>query len=128
MLDFGWRPHRRSGDGFTAGNFPHDQPLIQHEEELLPVLARQYFLKRISWQIQKQGAIWVEALRLIAIVSGAYLLPGKNWARWVAVAWMAVHVVVSIFHGAAQVAMHSLFLIVIAYFLFFRTASARFFR
>jgi len=86
-----------------------------------------YHLGELKPPVQ-QGAIWVEALRLIAIVSGVYLLRGKNWARWVAVAWMAVHVVVSLFHGAAQVAMHSVFLVAITYFLFFRTSSGRFFR
>lgn len=32
--------------------------------------------------------VWIEAVRLIAIVCGVYVLRGRNWARWMAVAWL----------------------------------------
>jgi len=73
------------------------------------------------------GALSVEATELVAIVCGAFMLPGHNWARWVAVAWMAFHVILSAFHSLGQFAIHLLFLAVIAWFLF-RPDAARYFR
>jgi uncharacterized membrane protein HdeD (DUF308 family) len=37
--------------------------------------------------------VWVEITELLAIVCGIFLLRGNDWARWLAGAWMAVHVV-----------------------------------
>src|SRR5215471_12223099 len=42
--------------------------------------------------------LWVEVLRLIAIVCGVYMLRGSNWARWLGLVWIAYHVVLSAFH------------------------------
>jgi len=69
----------------------------------------------------------VELIFLIAIVSGAYLLRGHNWARWLAIAWMAFHVILSIFHTISELAIHALLCAVLAYFLF-RAAAARYFQ
>jgi hypothetical protein len=55
------------------------------------------------------------------------MLRGRNWARWGALAWMAFHVVLSAFHSLVQLAMHSVFFAVIAYFLF-RPAAKEYFR
>jgi hypothetical protein len=71
--------------------------------------------------------VWVELVRLIAIVCGVFLLRGHNWARWVALAWIAFHVVVSAFHTFPEFAIHCLFCAVIAWFLF-RPEAARYFR
>ena len=68
--------------------------------------------------------IWVCVLRLIAIVSGVFLLRGSNWARWLILIWMAYHVVLSIFHSWSDVLTHSLILIVLAFFLLRPQASA----
>ena len=71
--------------------------------------------------------LWVELVRLLAAAAGAFLLQGHNWARWLAIAWMAFHVVVSVFHNFGEFAVHCLFCVVIAWFLF-RPAAARYFR
>ncbi|HXH47816.1 MAG TPA: hypothetical protein VNM47_00450 [Terriglobia bacterium] len=71
--------------------------------------------------------LWVELIFLAAIVSGVYVLRGRNWARWLAVAWMAFHVVVSAFHAFTEFAVHSLLCAVLAWFLF-RAAATRYFR
>jgi hypothetical protein len=87
-----------------------------------------YHLKGLRVQQRFQSDILlVELIFLIAIVSGAYVLRGHNWARWLAIAWMAFHVVVSIFHTLAELAIHSLLCAVLAYFLF-RAAATRYFR
>ncbi len=60
----------------------------------------------------------IEATELVALISGLFLLRRKNWARWLAVAWMALHVAISI-PVITQVAIHLSFLIVIAWALFY---------
>jgi hypothetical protein len=72
-------------------------------------------------------AVLVELTELLAIVCGGFMLQGKNWARWLALAWMAFHVVLSLFHNLQEFAIHCLFCAVIAWFLF-RPEAARYFR
>ena len=71
----------------------------------------------------QNDALLVELVRLIAIVSGVYMLRGQNWARWLALAWIGFHVVVSAFHSLPQFAFHGVLFAVFAYFLFRRQAS-----
>ena len=68
----------------------------------------------------------VSLLRVLAIVSGAYILRGANWARWLAIAWMALHVGVSYFHSWSEVVMHAVLLAVFALVLFTKRASEYF--
>ena len=70
--------------------------------------------------------IWITLVRLLAIVAGVYMLHGKNWARWLALVWMAFHVIISAFHSTMELAMHALLLAVFAYFLLSRPASEYF--
>jgi hypothetical protein len=69
----------------------------------------------------------VETIRLLAILAGAYILRGHNWARWLAIAWIAFHVVLSAFHDLPQFAIHALFFALTAWLLL-RPAAARYFR
>ena len=71
--------------------------------------------------------IGIELTALAAIVAGAFLLRGRDWARWLALAWMAFHVVLSVFHTIPELAIHSLFFAVLAYFLL-RPYAHRYFR
>jgi hypothetical protein len=71
-------------------------------------------------------AVWVELTEFLAILCGAFMLRGHNWARWVALAWMAFHVVLS-FHAFSQFFIHCLFFAVISWLLF-RPPAARYFR
>ena len=59
----------------------------------------------------------IEVTELAAIICGVALLRRKNWARWLAIAWMALHVAIS-FPITTQVAIHLSFFIVIAWALF----------
>lgn len=70
--------------------------------------------------------VWIAIVEILAMVAGAYMLRGKNWARWLAVAWMAFHVVISIHSPLQQLIVHSLLLVIFAYFLFNRTAKEYF--
>jgi hypothetical protein len=63
---------------------------------------------------------------LLAILGGAFVLRGKNWARWLVLAWIAYHVVLSAFHHFFELAVHAALLAVFAYILFRPRASAYF--
>jgi hypothetical protein len=71
--------------------------------------------------------LWAELVSILAIVCGAFMLRGHNWARWVALAWIVFHVILSAFHAFGEFAVHGLFCAVIAWFLF-RPEAARYFR
>jgi len=62
--------------------------------------------------------IWISLVSLIAIVCGVYMLRRSNWARWLALAWIAFHVVLSAFHSRFELAVHGLLCAAVAYFLF----------
>ena len=70
--------------------------------------------------------IWVEVTEALAIVCGIFLLLARNWARWLAVAWMAFHVAISM-GEPPKLAIHGLFLVAIVWSLF-RGDAGRFFR
>ena len=68
----------------------------------------------------------VHLSRLAAIVSGLFMLRGHNWARWLLVAWLAFHIVISALHSWSQLLIHVLIFSVILFFLFRRNASEYF--
>lgn len=69
-------------------------------------------------QLQQPDGIWVELTEALAIVAGAFMLLGHNWARWLALAWMAFHVALSAFGALPKLAIHSIIFIGIAWLLF----------
>jgi hypothetical protein len=62
-------------------------------------------------------------VRVTALIAGVALLAGRAWGRWLLVVWLAYHLVLSLFHSAAAVVVHSVLLGVGAYFLFRPEAS-----
>jgi hypothetical protein len=66
-------------------------------------------------------------LSLLALISGVYMLRGSNWARWLALAWIACHVVLSAFHSRSELVIHTLLCAAFAYFLF-SPPAAKYFR
>jgi uncharacterized membrane protein HdeD (DUF308 family) len=70
-----------------------------------------HFRDRDDW-------VWVELVELVAILAGVFVLRGHNWARWLAMAWIAFHVVLSAFHAVGEFAVHAVFCAVIAWVLF----------
>ena len=74
----------------------------------------------------ENDAVWVCLVRLLAILCGAFMLRGSNWARWLLVGWMGYHIVLSALHSLLQLFVHSLLFAVILYFLFRPLASAFF--
>jgi hypothetical protein len=85
-----------------------------------------HFTELLAGGAFHSDVLWVELIRVAAMVFGAFLLRGHNWARWAALGWMAFHVVVGAFHDWLQFALHGVFLVLIAWLLF-RPAAARYF-
>jgi hypothetical protein len=80
----------------------------------------------------QRDSIWIELSESLAILSGTFILRRQNWARWLALVWMASHVILSAFDSSRQLAIHSTFLAVIAWLLlrpevglYFRPKEAR---
>ena len=62
-------------------------------------------------------SVWIELTELLAILCGVFMLAGRNWARWLALVWMAFHVAIS-FPVLGRAGIHFLFFAVIAWILF----------
>jgi uncharacterized membrane protein HdeD (DUF308 family) len=76
---------------------------------------------------QQADSGWVELTSFLALVSGVFLFLRRNWARWLALAWIAFHVVISAFQNLREFGMHVVICAVISYFLF-RPESGLYFR
>ncbi|HZN63783.1 MAG TPA: hypothetical protein VFB66_00655 [Tepidisphaeraceae bacterium] len=74
----------------------------------------------------RDGVVWVALVRLLAVAGGVFLLRGHNWARWLLLAWLAYHVVLSALHTPFELVFHGVLLLAIAYLLFRPGASAYF--
>jgi hypothetical protein len=70
--------------------------------------------------------ILILAVRVLAIVGGVFALRGANWARWLLVAWIFYHVIISFYHTAAEVIMHAVIMIITIVALFHPEANAYF--
>ena len=75
--------------------------------------------------LRHPDGISIEVTELVGLLAGIFMLLGHNWARWLAVAWMAFHVAIS-FPEISKLAVHSLFLAAIAWLLFRPDARAWF--
>ena len=67
--------------------------------------------------------VLISAVRIIAVVGGVFLLIGRDWARWLMLAWLAFHVVVSAFHSLSEFLPHLVLLMVVGYVLLGPPAS-----
>ena len=70
--------------------------------------------------------IWIAVTEILSIIAGAFMLRGHNWARWLAVAWIAFHVAISVGDPIGKLPVHVFFLVAIAYLLFRRDAAEYF--
>jgi uncharacterized membrane protein len=64
-----------------------------------------------------QDDVWIELTELLALVAGVFMLRGYNWARWLALAWLAFHVAIS-WAAPSRIAIHTVFLAAFAWLLF----------
>jgi hypothetical protein len=87
--------------------------------DLWPLLtpgAAQQLAKLKADGLADLGPAWTS--RLAAIIGGVALLRGRNWARWLLVAWMVFHIGLSAFHSWMELLIHSAVFLPILYFLF----------
>jgi hypothetical protein len=70
-----------------------------------------------------RDSILVELVECTAIVTGIFLLLGRNWARWLAIAWALFHVGVSFADPKHQLAGHLVIAAGIIWLLLRRDAS-----
>jgi|SRR5215469_16674592 len=69
----------------------------------------------------------IEVTELVALVAGLFMLRRQNWARWLALAWMALHVILTAFPPFHGLVVHGLMFAGIAYLLL-RSDAAQYFR
>jgi hypothetical protein len=70
--------------------------------------------------------VLIASVRILAIIGGIFLIKGHNWARWLLLGWLALHVGISAFHSLPETLAHAVLLIVIGYFLLTPPASKYF--
>ena len=73
--------------------------------------------------LTERDALWVLAVRLLAIIGGVFALRGANWARWLLVAWIVYHVIISFYHSTSEVVMHAVLTVVVVIALFHKKAN-----
>ena len=69
---------------------------------------------------------WIALLGAAAVVAGILMLRGQSSGRWLALAWIASHVVISAFHPLRELLVHSVLLLLFSYILFRREAREYF--
>ena len=84
------------------------------------------FMNSHSLSANHFESVWMALVNLLGIVAAVFLFRGSNWARWLAIAWMAFHVAISFLNAWQQVVMHGLILLLIVLILFRRDARAYF--
>lgn len=70
---------------------------------------------------------FVEPTEVLALLAGVYMLRKKNWARWLALAWMAFHIALSAIPPFQGLVVHVVIFVGIAYLLL-RSDAAQYFR
>lgn len=70
---------------------------------------------------------FVATSAFLAVIGGVFLLRGRNWARWLCIAWMAAHISIGALNGLVPALVHSVFFVLIAYLLL-RAPAADYFR
>ena len=68
----------------------------------------------------------VEITSLAALLSGLFMWRGANWARWLCLAWMAFHVVISMGHERSKLIVHCVWLVLLTVVLFWPSVNAYF--
>ena len=75
---------------------------------------------------EKDGFL-IEFVELVGLTAGIFMLRRQNWARWLAIVWMAFHVVVAAFAHAQGLLFHVLIFLGITCLLL-RSDATQYFR
>jgi hypothetical protein len=89
--------------------------------------ASAFHLNELKQNALRGANAWIFLVELVIIISGVFVLRGQNWARWLAVAWIGAHVVISFLNSWGKGSIHVLILFLLTCFLF-RPESNAYFR
>lgn len=70
--------------------------------------------------------IGIESVRILAVFCGFLLLGGIGWARWLAIAWLLFHVIISALNSTSEMMAHLIFLIIVIVLLYLPVSSSFF--
>lgn len=69
---------------------------------------------------------WVLFVEILAVTCGALLLFKITWARWLTIAWLLYHIIISAFNSTAEMIAHIVLLVVVSILLFLPVSSVYF--
>lgn len=70
--------------------------------------------------------VWILCLRILAVGCGVLLLFRINRGRWLAIAWLVYHIVISAFNSTSEMIAHIVILVLVAVLLFLPVSSTYF--
>ena len=85
-----------------------------------------HFKELFAPNTQLNEILWIQFVRVLAIVCGLLLLLSVNQARWLAIAWLLYHVVIGAFHSTMQMISHIVLLLFVVVLLYLPKSSAFF--
>ena len=80
------------------------------------------------WQFKISRPTALEELGIyvigaLAVLAGIFMMRAKNWARWLALAWVSFHVIIAAFNQPLGLIIHAVFIALLAWFLFRRESQ-----
>lgn len=88
-----------------------------------------HFMEFARQKPSANEVFWITVLGISAVAAGVSMLLARNWARWLALAWMAAHVAISAVHPHRyELIVHCLLFVLFAFLLLRRDATAYFAR
>ena len=80
--------------------------------------------KELSYRLYE--TLWILFVEVLAVTCGILFLFKIGWARWLAIAWLFYHVIISAFNSTSEMIAHIVFLIGVSFLLFLPLSSAYF--
>ena len=91
---------------------------------LVGIVGFAFHVKELSDKLYE--TIWVLFLEILAVACGILLLFKITWARWLTIAWLLYHVIISAFNSTSEMIAHIVFLVVVSILLFLPVSSRYF--
>src|SRR6185437_10925911 len=81
--------HRIGGTAMTANPRPISITILAAIYIAVGIMGFTYHFREII--ALQHDSLWVALIEALAIVCGVFMFLGHNWARWLALAWIAFH-------------------------------------
>lgn len=85
-----------------------------------------HFKEFFDPNVRLSEILFIQFVRIVAIVCGILLLKAVNWARWLAIAWLLYHVIIGALHSPSEMIFHIALLVLVAVLLWLPKSSAFF--